>query len=903
MTKHPLQRACGVLFLCVFLSGASTLIYQIVWQRVLVRIMGAALPAVTGILMLFMAGLALGALAAGRKADQSAAPLKIYSWLELALATIGLLFPLATTQHSIDFLLHLVGTAAQGILHTDPVSAYATTPGMVLINALLTSVVSLLILLPTALMGATLPFAVKSLAITRLFSQGKMAKDGRNPQGEPSAPSIPDQTRGLGKAVASLYTLNLLGATLGSLAAAFFILPAAGVNNAIRAAAVLNLLCSLALQLLHRSLANLAGASTEQSAAKDGGAQEADLEPPKDLTSASGTALNLSKKNRSQFSLMQLCIIAGFSSLGALALEVGLTRLFCLVLGSSTYALGAVAAFCLAGFAGGAAIARLILARRGNLDWQLASIFALAAILITSSLYLIAELPWLLTRMELSISGSSYSIYILARCLLVFLIVTPTTTALGVVFPLILGHLTSRHSDAASTTGKLFWASTVGSIAGAALAGWVLIPQVIHLSRIAAVFDQVSGIQNTIVFVALVQIVLAAVSFLGAAITCQRSQTVVFSLACCVFGFLICGRPNWQPAAMSSGISFLPRPNMEALDRTKFENSFLHGSHGQLMFYQEGQSATVTVGSTTAANVIYLKNDGKMEAALPLDPDKPAPTSDAATHILLGSAPALFGPATPAKAFVIGYGSGATSGALLSSENVRQATVAEIEPAVFAASPYFDKVNGRPLRDQWLRPGRALPVVADARNLLSLSAGGYDAIVSQPPEPWVNGATDLYSLEFWRLAKRKLSDHGVFCQWLQLYAIDPEHLAVLLRTFMQEFPNTVCLHPQGGGEIILVGFADQQDQLDLARAADRLRTASGAGTLLHAIGITNADQLRATVIGTSAELAEFCRREARQSGDRAYNTDNNLILEYAGPPQLFDAEDIANQNIKALVQN
>jgi spermidine synthase len=867
----------------VFLSGASTLIYQIVWQRVLVRIMGAALPAVTSILMLFMAGLAWGALVAGRKADKSTAPLKIYSWLELALASIGLLFPLATNQRAIDYLLHLVATCTQYCCHADPVAAYATPAGWTFVNLMLTSVVSLLILVPTALMGATLPFAVKSLAITRLFSQAETAEAAGNPQGEPSAPPIPAETRGLGKAVAGLYSINLLGATCGSLAAAFLILPIAGVNNTIRAAAILNLLCSLGLQLLHRSQAELAGAWPEQGAAADG-----------------DVAI---RRDRSPFFTWQLCVIAGFSSLSALALEVGLTRLFCLVLGSSTYALGAVAAFCLAGFAGGAWLARVLLARRGNFAWQLASIFAMTGILIAASLYMIAELPWLLTRMELSISGSNYAAYILSRCLLVFLMVTPITAALGVVFPLMLGHVSSRFSNAAGMTGKLFCASTVGSIAGAALAGYVLIPQLIHLSRIATIFDQTSGIQNTIVFVALVQIVLAAVSFVSAASTCQRSQTIVFSLTCCVFGFLICGRPNWQPAAMSSGLSFLPRANIEALDRTKFERAFSSGSSSQLIFYKEGQSATVTVGSTEAANIIYLKNDGKMEAALPLNPDKPSATSDAPTHILLGSAAALFSVSEPAKAFVIGFGSGTTSGALLSGRSVSQCTIAEIEPAVYDASTYFNRVNRQPLRGQWLKDGRVLPVVADARNLLSLSSGGYEAIVSQPAEPWVNGAGDLYSLEFWQLAKRKLSEHGVFCQWLQLYAIDPGHLAVLLRTFMHEFPNTVCLHPQGGGEIILLGFADQKDRLDLARADDRLSRSAAAKTLLSEIGITDADQLNATVIGTSDKLAQFCSREEAKSGIRAFNTDNNLMLEYAGPPQLFDAENIATENITALLQN
>ena len=893
------------------------------------RILGAALPAVTIILTIFLGGLALGALVAGRNADGTRAPLKIYSWLELVLALFGLLFPLLTDQQAINHLLELVGTGTQSVFNSDPVVAYCTSGGLLFVNSLLTAVVSLLILVPTLLMGATLPFAAKSIAllVSRDRIQSATVNDAgvAQPEGEePIAQESSTEAGGIGRAVASLYTLNLFGAAAGAIAAAFVILPVTGINNSVRAAAILNLLCALILQLLHRSSANTA--SLEGSMANGIAAQPAlpavqsVADAPTRIPEAEAAGYGEQAADGANTdsapapsvvqgpTLVQLCILTALSSLSALALEVAWARLFCLVLGSSTYALGTVLTFCLLGFACGASIARTFLRRRAELAWQLAAVFCLSAILIAASLYLIADLPWMLTRLELWLSHgqSAFASYILARSALVGAMIMPIATTMGIVFPLILGHVSSKSATAASRTGILFCASTAGSIAGAALAGCVLIPQVLPLSRISAVFDAQSGMQNTFVFAALLEFVLALISFaLFASVHLwhQRNETCAFIIGAIVCGVALWERPAWQPSAMSSGVSFLSLSSLPTLDRRTFENAFSTGSqHSQrLLFYREGQSATVTVGSTEANNIVYLQNDGKIEAALPLDPGKKSPTSDEPTQVLLGVIPPLFCPVEPQKAFVIGYGSGTTSGALLSNKDVSNVTIAEIEPAVYAASSYFERVNGRPLRQQWRRNGRSLPAVADARNLLAISPGAYDVIISQPAEPWVNGAADLYSLEFWQLAKTKLAPHGVFCQWLQLYAIDPEYLAVILRTFTHVFPNTVVFHPQGAGEIIILAFNHRHDTVSAARATSRLACSASTKQLLSRIGIGSGEDLVGTMVGTSDTIGAFCSREQTKSRVSALNTDNNLLTEYALPAKLFAAEEITNTNLRALL--
>ncbi len=255
-------------------------------------------------------------------------------------------------------------------------------------------------------------------------------------------------------------------------------------------------------------------------------------------------------------------------------------------------------------------------------------------------------------------------------------------------------------------------------------------------------------------------------------------------------------------------------------------------------------------------NLVTLKNDGKPEAQLPIDVRRASPGTDLTTQVLLGALPTLICPVKPKNAFVIGYGSGTTSGALLNSPDIQSVKIAELEPAVYKADPLFHQINNRPLRPLWRRSARVMPISADARNLLALSHHEFSIIVSQPAEPWTNGSADLYSLEFWRLAKDKLVDHGVFCQWLQLYSLDTGHLAIILRTFSTVFPNTMLFHSPRAGELILVGFENDNDKLDTKILGERLEHLSDREQLAR-VGIDTTQDILDLIFGVLVRCARF----------------------------------------------
>ena len=84
----PLRLLCPA----VFLSGATALVYEIVWTRYLSLRMGSTTGAVAAVLSAFMFGLAIGALLVGRAADSSRRPLRWYGLLEIGIGAYALAF-------------------------------------------------------------------------------------------------------------------------------------------------------------------------------------------------------------------------------------------------------------------------------------------------------------------------------------------------------------------------------------------------------------------------------------------------------------------------------------------------------------------------------------------------------------------------------------------------------------------------------------------------------------------------------------------------------------------------------------------------------------------------------------------------------------------------------------------
>lgn len=264
-----------------FLSGAAALVYQVVWTKQLAQQFGVTAHAVSTTLAVFMLGLAAGSWYFGRLADRVRRPLVAYAWLELgiaagALASQAMLRGLETVLAAVPFSEpHPAGIAALRVLG-----------------------VGLVLLVPGALMGGTLPMLAKEL----------VAENGRP-----------------GRQVGWLYGSNALGGAVGCVGAGFFAIGELGLRGTL----LLGVGGNVVAAALAFALARWRPApASEAPAAPD--APEPAPAPP-----------------------LAMHVAFGLAGLTGLAVEVGWMRLLLLEFNGTAQAFAAMVAVCLTGLAAG----------------------------------------------------------------------------------------------------------------------------------------------------------------------------------------------------------------------------------------------------------------------------------------------------------------------------------------------------------------------------------------------------------------------------------------------------------------------------------------------------------------------------------------------------------------------
>lgn len=145
-------------------------------------------------------------------------------------------------------------------------------------------------------------------------------------------------------------------------------------------------------------------------------------------------------------------------------------------------------------------------------------------------------------------------------------------------------------------------------------------------------------------------------------------------------------------------------------------------------------------------------------------------------------------------------------------------TVVELEPAIVDAARLFERVNDGIVDhpDTTIR-------VADARAVLQHEEAQYDVIVSEPSNPWITGVSNLFTVEYWELGRKRLKADGVFCQWVQLYALPPEGMRSLIASYLEVFPNTWLFETIPGSDALLVSAPSLPDRLPIQPSLDPTR--------------------------------------------------------------------------------
>jgi spermidine synthase len=282
----------------------------------------------------------------------------------------------------------------------------------------------------------------------------------------------------------------------------------------------------------------------------------------------------------------------------------------------------------------------------------------------------------------------------------------------------------------------------------------------------------------------------------------------------------------------------------------------------ELLMYQEGPTATVSVRRDQ--NTVSMAINGRTNASDSM--------YDMPTQVMLGQLPLLIAPKT-GSGLIIGYATGITVGAMLQSP-IQSVTCVELEPGTIAASSFFDHINNRPLDDP-----RTNLIIDDARTFLRVTPNRYDVIVSEPSHPWVPGVANLFTREFFELGRARLSDEGIFVQWVQIYQLSTESLRSVLATYHEVFPHVLVFRVGGlnkGKDLLLVG---SNQKVGLDRLPERLSDPRVLAELARVELKSEAD-IRGWYVCDETRLGPAV-------AGAKINTDDNMHIEMTVPREAF----------------
>lgn len=398
-----MQRSASfpVVLLCFFLSGAAGLVYQTAWTREFAFVFGTSSLAVATVLAAYMAGLAAGAGLAARFTGRIRRPVLAYGLLELGIGVAALGLPLAIAGSRWIYVALFGGQA-------DLPGAGGTAPTLFHLTASF-----LILMIPTAMMGATLPLLVRH-AVRR-----------------------EDE---IGSRIGLLYGTNTAGAVAGTLIAAFLLLPNLGLRPTVWVGVGLNGAVFLGAWWLARTQSPLAVETPRQAVVAD-------------------------TEGR------WILPLIGISGIVSFAYEVLWVRLLEHVLGGSVYAFATMLASFLVGIALGSALASRFAMSRRRAAQGFSVVQLFTALLSVAAFIAIDELPDLV--FSLQSSGVERN---LAHAMISMLILLPATICIGATFPFAVRVLAAGERDAAPASARVFAANTIGSVIGALGAGFFALP-------------------------------------------------------------------------------------------------------------------------------------------------------------------------------------------------------------------------------------------------------------------------------------------------------------------------------------------------------------------------------------------------------------------------------------------
>jgi spermidine synthase len=388
----------------------------------------------------------------------------------------------------------------------------------------------------------------------------------------------------------------------------------------------------------------------------------------------------------------------------------------------------------------------------------------------------------------------------------------------GAVFPYLLR--TAEGSGApGEVLGKMTAWNTLGSVTGAAAAGFVILPA--------------AGMWGGVRFAALAYLLTALALATGAsrsALAWRAVPALALLLLLTVFD------PTSLPLVRSN----------PSRDRV-------------LEIRQGGHGVVAVVETAAGSRRIKVNNFYRLGG------------SSALQHEQNQSLIPLLPHPNPQRLFYLGMGTGITAGASLRVPGVERVVVCELIPEVVeVGARYFNAFSNGLFTDP-----RATVLAADGRNHLRGSRDRYDAILADLFIPWKQGAGGLYSLEHFQTVRSRLEPGGIFVQWIPLYQVDRGELEIVARTMLAVFPEVVLWRGDFYPEKPILALVGSEEALTLNPAVIVER-----GRAMAANDSLPAEAIEAV---TLPFYAGNLGRSRTVLNDGPLNTDDRPVIEHGSP--------------------
>ncbi len=807
------------------------LMYQVVWFHQFRHVFGTSTAATAAVTAIFMIGLGLGGLVLRDRAERHGNALVFYGRLEIgvsasAVATL-ILVPLANRVY-----LGMGGSFGLG-----PAAG----------NGIRILLAAIVLGLPTLLMGATLPAAVKA---------------GEDPEDDGRSRS------------AFLYGANALGGLAGVAASAFFCMESLGAARTLAVAAGINLMVGLSALCLSR----------ETGVRRDVNFPESPESRPDDMSPSMGRMLPKSQDEPQDAAvsgqghgwpvlgptgeLLEDTSIPSGRFPPVAAFTTGMTfflmemvwyRLLSPLLGGTVYTFAITLIAILAGIGAGGLFFSLRSPRSVPTYGGFAAVCALG---VVGSAF-----PWWLGDRLVELAGLIQSLgslgfggRVMEWLVIAFVTVFPAAFFAGLQFPWLISLMGRGDMNVARHTGALYAANTLGAVTGSLAGGFGLIPVL-------------SAPGCWVAAATALGILALAAAFQGRR-DGRAPGNIVICLGSLILGYAMFNSGGPSPAWRHGGVG-ASRAKLLGRSRNEIKEWFSKVRRGIVW---EADGIEFGIGLYQSHGISLVTN-GKSDGNSIVD---------ASTQISLGLVGAALH-AAPRTAFVLGLGTGCTAGWLADLPGIERVDVVELEPRVLEMASRCAAINRGVLDNPRVRL-----MLGDGREYLLTTDRTYDLIVSEPSNPFRAGMASLFTREFFRAAGSRLAPGGIFCQWVQTYEIAPRSLGAIYATLGTEFPCIETWRTSDGDLLLLCSYSPIRHSIEAVRErtavgalAEGLWTAwRGIGPEGFYTGFMANDAFAADLVGAFPASGRI-------------NTDDRPFLEYEfaktlGAGKLFDTNGLSS---------